>query len=380
MAFDRLITGGTVFDPGADLAVRWDVGVSAGRIAALGPSLPSDGALTVVDASGCYVVPGLIDLHSHVYWGVSEYGVDADQFILPGGVTTTIDAGSSGAANFPGFRRYVIESSRIRILAFVHLGARGIQPPPATELRDMADADADRAAATVRANADVAVGIKVRMSDDTVGDHGVAVFRAALRAAELSGKPLMVHIGRTPLPLEEIFDALRPGDIVTHCYTPQAPTVIDDSGRVRDCVSRARTRGVLLDVGHGRGSCDFGLVRSAFEQGLKPDTISTDLHAFSRTTPVIDLQTTLTKFLALGMSLEEVIVAATTSPAKALGRAETLGRIEVGREADIAVLELRNQSRTLIDARGSTLDVRQQLRARHTIRAGVPVAAPLTSN
>ncbi|HEX6513907.1 MAG TPA: amidohydrolase/deacetylase family metallohydrolase [Chloroflexota bacterium] len=379
MAFDCLVAGGTVFDPAAGLNARLDVGIRAGRVVAVGPSLPREGTPAVVDAEGCYVTPGLIDLHSHVYWGVSEYGVDADQVILPAGVTTTVDAGSSGAANFPGFRRYVIEPSRIRILAFVHLAVHGIQPPPATELRDIAYADADRAAETVRANPDVAVGIKIRMSDDTVGDHGQHAFAEALRAAELAGKPLMVHIGRTALPLENIFDALRPGDVVTHCYTPQAPCVIGDSGRVRDCVRRARERGVLLDVGHGRGSCHFDLVRTAFDQDLKPDTISTDLHAFSRATPVVDLLTTLSKFLALGMTLEEVILAATAAPARALGRADTLGRIEIGREADLAILELRAKPATLVDARGTRLDVRQLLRARHTIRAGVLVP-PLSSD
>ncbi|MBV8722772.1 MAG: amidohydrolase/deacetylase family metallohydrolase [Candidatus Eremiobacteraeota bacterium] len=363
-----------MFDPAAGLNARLDVGISGGRVAAIGPSLAREVAGSVVNAEGCYVTPGLIDLHSHVYWGVSEYGVDADRVVLPGGVTTTVDAGSSGAANFAGFKRYVIEPSRTRILAFVHLGVHGIQPPPATELRDIAYADADRAAETVLANPDECVGIKIRMSDDTVGEHGARAFSEALRAAELCRKPLMVHIGRTALPLEAIFDALRRGDIVTHCYTPQAPCIIDEFGDVRGCVRRARARGVLLDVGHGRGSCHFDLVRSAFAQDLKPDTISTDLHAFSRSTPVVDLLTTLTKFIALGLSLAEVITMATSAPAAALGRSSTLGRIEVGREADLAVLEFVDEPATLVDARGTELPVRHQLRARHTIRAGALVA------
>ena len=373
MPFDCLIAGGTVLDPGAGLNARLDVGISGGRVAAIGANLPAEGVATIIDAAGCYVTPGLIDLHSHVYWGVSEYGVDADEVVLPGGVTTTVDAGSSGAANFPGFRRYVIDRSRIRILAFVHLGVHGIQPPPATELRDMTYADADRAAATVRANRDVAVGIKIRMSDDTVGDYGKQAFREALRAAELADAPLMVHIGRTALPLEEIFDALRPGDIVTHCYTPQEPCVIDGHGQVRACVRRARERGVLLDVGHGRGSCHFDLVRTAFAQGLKPDTISTDLHAFSRDVPVVDLLTTMTKFVALGLSLGEVVYATTAAPARALGRQDSLGRLEVGGEADVAVLHMEERPATLVDARGTELRVDRQLRARCTVRAGVPV-------
>nr|MBV8085874.1 amidohydrolase/deacetylase family metallohydrolase [Chloroflexota bacterium] len=373
MPFDCLISGGTVVDPGAGLDGRLDVGISGGRVAAIGANLPAEGVATIIDAAGCYVTPGLIDLHSHVYWGVSEYGVDADEVVLPGGVTTTVDAGSSGAANFPGFRRYVIDRSRIRILAFVHLGVHGIQPPPATELRDMTYADADRAAATVRANRDVAVGIKIRMSDDTVGDYGKQAFREALRAAELADAPLMVHIGRTALPLEEIFDALRPGDIVTHCYTPQEPCVIDGHGQVRACVRRARERGVLLDVGHGRGSCHFDLVRTAFAQGLKPDTISTDLHAFSRDVPVVDLLTTMTKFVALGLSLGEVVYATTAAPARALGRQDSLGRLEVGGEADVAVLHMEERPATLVDARGTELRVDRQLRARCTVRAGVPV-------
>jgi dihydroorotase len=370
-----LLEGGTVLDPSAGLSARLDVGIRGGKIAAVGADLSSTKSRRVVDVGGCYVTPGLIDLHTHMYWGVNEFGMEADPTCLRTGVTTAVDAGSAGAVNFGGLRRYVIEPSRTRILAFVHIALHGVQKAPATELRDVTYADVERAAQTLRENADVALGIKVRMSRWIVGENGVEALRRAQRATELGGGRLMVHIGGSPIPLEEILDCLRPGDIVTHFFTGNAPSVVDESGRVRDAVWRARERGVVFDVGHGKGSCSFPVVRASLAQGLKPDVISTDLHAFSVQGPVFDLPTTLSKFLALGMTLEEVVVASTTAPARAIGWQDRLGLIKVGREADLAVLALRDGPVTFHDADGNALDADRRLEARWTIRAGEPFAS-----
>lgn len=366
--FDLVVAGGTVLDPDAGLNGAMDVGVAGGVVTAIGPRLGRDGA-RVVDASGCYVTPGLIDLHSHVYWGVSEYGVEADKICLASGVTTAVDAGSSGAANFPGFRRYVMATSRTRILAFVHLAVHGIQPPPATELRDMSYADPVRAGETVRANPEHAVGIKIRLSADICAD-AEAGLRMAIEAAELADTRVMVHIGGTTLAMDTILDALRPGDVLTHCYTANKPSIIDESGQVIDSAWRARERGVVFDVGHGRGSCNFNLVRSALAHGFTPHSIGTDMHAFSIASPVVDVPTTLSKFMALGMTFPEVIAGATSGPARAIGWQDRLGRIEVGREADLAVLALDETPAKLRDSNGNELTADRTIKARWTIRAG----------
>lgn len=371
---DLLIAGGTVLDPGASLRAPLDVAITDGKITAIGPGLARAGAARVLDASGCYVTPGLIDLHTHVYQGVNEFGMEADPTCLGTGVTTAVDAGSAGAVNFPGLRRYVIEASRTRILAFVHIALHGVQRAPATELRDITYADVNRAAGTLQDQADVALGIKVRMARGIVGENGLEPLRRALQAAELGGGRVMVHIGGSPVPLGEIFDLLRPGDIVTHVFTGNSPSVVDEGGRVRDAVWRARERGVFLDVGHGSASCNFDVARESLAQGLKPDVISTDLHIFSVRGPVFDLPTTLSKFLALGMTLEEVIAAATAAPARAIGRQGALGRIEVGRVADLAVFTLEEGPVIFLDANGNTLPGERRLVARWTVRAGEPFA------
>ncbi len=367
---DLLIRGGTVLDPGAGLSQRADIGVSDGRIAALGPDLPSDGVGEVLDATGCYVTPGLIDLHTHVYWGVNEFGMDIDPVCLQTGVTTAVDAGSAGAVNFPGLVRYVVEPATTRLLAFVHVALHGVQKRPPTELRDITYADAERAAETIRENPDVAVGVKVRMSSQIVGHNGHEALRRAINAAVLAAGRLMVHIGGSPIPLEEILNALRPGDIVTHCFTGNPPSVVDERGRLRKAAWEARARGVLFDIGHGNGSCSFDVVRRALEQGFKPDVISTDLHRFSVHEPVVDLPTTLSKFLALGLSIEEVIQASTVAPARAIGRQDRIGRIEPGREADLAVLVMREGHFTFEDAERHPLQADRRIQARWTVRAG----------
>jgi dihydroorotase len=369
---DLLIRGGTVLDPGAGLNQRLDVGISGGRIAALEPDLSSDGAGRVLDAAGCYVTPGLIDLHTHIYWGVNEFGMDIDPVCLKTGVTTAVDAGSAGAVNFPGLVRYVIQPATTRMLAFVHVALHGVQKRPPTELRDITYADPERAAETVRQYPEVAVGVKLRMSSQIVGENGHEALRRAMRAATLANSRLMVHIGGSPISLEEILDVLRSGDIVTHCFTGNPPCVVDEQGKVKAAVWRARERGVLFDVGHGNGSCSFEVVRRALEQGLQPDVISTDLHRFSVEAPVVDLPTTLSKFLVLGMSLDDVVQASTAAPARAIGRQDRLGRLALGREADLAVLALQNGRFTFEDAERQSLEGDRHLQARWTIRAGQP--------
>ena len=342
-AFDLLIAGGTVLNPATAMNRPADVGTVGDRIQAIGTDLSQQNAKRVLDARGCmvvpgYVTPGLIDLHVHSYWGVNPYGFDANPICLATGVTTAVDAGSAGPINFLGFKKLIHEQSRTRMLGFVALAQHGVLNDPG-ELENLRFADPDAAASTVVENRSIGIGIKVRLHKKSVGDNGREALRLAIKAGDASKSPVMVHVGNTGIAMEEIVETLRAGDIVTHCYTPQQPSIVDERGRLRDAVRKAHERGVIFDVGHANGHFDFNLVRRAMGDGLSPDVISTDLHGrMGPNNPVVDMPTTLTKFLALGLTIDQVIAACTIHPARVIGWQDRMGSLEVGREADIAVL------------------------------------------
>lgn len=218
--FDLLLTGGVVLDPASGRREESDVGILGGRVTAVQSGLPGNNAKKVLDVRGCYVTPGLIDLHIHSYWGVNPYGFNADPVCIANGVTTAVDAGSSGPVNFLGFKHLINEQSRTRMLAFVCLAQHGVLTAPG-ELNDIRFADPEGAALSVREHPGVGVGIKVRLHRGSVGENGREALRLAIRAGEASRSPVMVHVGDTGISMEEIVDTLRPGDIVTHCYTPK---------------------------------------------------------------------------------------------------------------------------------------------------------------
>jgi dihydroorotase len=368
--FDLVLKGGTVLNPGTGVQRDLDVGILDGRITAIEPHLPSQNARRVLDARHCYVTPGLIDFHIHSYRGVNPYGFDAEPICMASGVTTAVDAGSAGPVNFEGFKTFINQRSRTRILAFVALAQHGVLHDPG-ELQDLRFADAEGAARTVKESPDVGVGIKVRLHQKGVGGNGRNALRLAIRAGDASRSPVMVHVGNTGISIEEIVETLRPGDIVTHCYTPQQPSIVDDSGRLRAAVRKAHERGVLFDVGHANGHFDFNLVRRAMGDGLEPDIISSDLHGrMGPSNPVVDLPTTMTKFITLGLSFERVVAACTINPARAIGWQDGLGSLEIGREADISVLELVEGPTKLRDCVGGEMIANQRIAARWTIRAG----------
>jgi dihydroorotase len=372
-SYDIVIAGGTVVDPASGLTGRRDVAIVGDRIVAVEPDVSTAGARAVIDASGGIVVPGLVDLHVHVYWGVADLSVEADPTSLGRGATTVVDAGSAGANTFPGFRRSVVDASRGRVLAYLNISAMGQIDPFLGELHDLRFADPERAAAVARANPDVVVGFKVRVSEMLAGPNGLAGLDRALEAGEATGLPVMVHIGGTPFDIEEVLARLRSGDVVTHAYTGWRPGIVTDAGRVVGAAREARDRGVRFDVGHGAGSFTWPIAEAAIADGFRPDTISSDLHRFNVAGPVHDLATTLSKFLLLGLPLEDVVAMATTAPAGALGRAGALGSLAVGAEADVTVLVLEEGRFTLTDAAGTTREARQRLVPVAVIRAGAEV-------
>jgi dihydroorotase len=380
--YDLVIAGGTVIDPASGLHDRRDIGITGGRVTAIEPHLSGGDAADVIDATDAYVVPGLIDLHVHVYPGVADLSVEPDPTCLGRGATTVVDGGSSGANTFPGFRRYVIEPSRGRILAFLNISLLGQVDTMLGELHDLRFADPERAARVAEANRDVIVGFKVRLSEMLAGPNGFIGLQRAIEAGQATGLPVMSHIGGTPFDIEEALAIMRPGDIVTHAFTGWRPGVIvDDSGRLVAGAREARERGVRFDVGHGQGSFTWAVAEAALADGFRPDTISTDLHRFNIASPVQDLATTMSKFLHLGLSLDEVVAMVTSVSAASLGAAGAgIGRLAVGVEADVTVLRLEEGRIALMDSAGATRDADRRLVPVATVRAGQPVPIePLTA-
>jgi len=274
--------------------------------------------------------------------------------------------------NLLGFRKLVYERSKTRMIGFVALAQHGVLNEPG-ELLNLGFADLDGSAQAVIDNRDISVGIKVRLHKKSIGDNSRAALRLAIKAGEASGTPIMVHVGSTAIGMDEIADTLRPGDIITHCYTPQKPSIIDEQGKLLPLVRKARERGVIFDVGHAGGHFDFALVERAMSEGIIPDIISSDLHG-RLSQPgfgvVGDLPTVLTKFLPLGLSLEKIIASCTVDAARVVGWQDRIGSLEVGREADIAVLQVVNDPVTLRDSVGAEKLHKQRIAARWTVRAG----------
>jgi dihydroorotase len=369
---DLILKGGRVIDPSQGIDGVMDVGFAGGKVAAVAPKLAGEKA-EVRDVSGLIVSPGLIDLHTHVYWGGTSLGIDAEEFCRTSGVTTAVDTGSAGPGNFMGFRRHVIERSAVRILAYLHVSHAGIYGFSNTvmvgESEDIRLMDPVTAAEVADANRDVIVGFKVRVGRHASGDQGIAPLDIALQVAEETGLSLMAHIDEPPPSYEDVIARLRAGDVLTHAFRPFPNSPATAQGTVKPAVLAARKRGVLFDIGHGMGSFSFKTARAMLANGFQPDTISSDVHALCINGPAFDQVTTMSKFLCLGMSLPDVIKASTATAAFALKRPE-LGSLKPGSAGDATLLSVENGRFDYVDVVGEHLEGRQRIFSRGVVING----------
>ncbi len=371
--YDTILRGGRVVDPSQNLDAITDVAFAGGKVAAIGAALKASPATVVKDVKGLIVSPGLIDLHTHVYWGGTSLGIDAEEFCRTSGVTTAIDTGSAGPGNFAGFRLHVIERSEVRILAYLHVSHAGIYGFSDTvsvgESEDLRLMDPVTAVAVANANRDVIIGIKVRVGRHASGAHGVAPLDIALQVAEETGLPLMAHIDEPPPTYEDVIARLRPGDVLTHAFRPFPNAPCAAQGSVKPAVMAARKRGVLFDIGHGMGSFAFKTARAMLASGFQPDTISSDVHKLCINGPAFDQVTTMSKFLCMGMSLNEVIKASTVNAAFAIKRLE-LGSLRPGSAGDATVLSVDAGEFDYVDVVGEHLIGDRKINSRGVVIAG----------
>jgi dihydroorotase len=370
--YELLLKGGHVLDSRNRISGVMDVAVAGGKIAAVAKSIPADQAQRVVNVTGLYVTPGLVDIHTHVFAGTMapEYtgalSVRPDGFTFRSAVTTVVDAGSSGWRNFAEFKQQIIDTSRTRVLAFLNIVGKGMGGGKTIE-QDINDMEPKRTAAEAGLYPGLIVGIKIA---HYAGPEWIAVDRA-VEAGRLANLPVMVDFAefRKERPFQQlVLEHLRPGDIYTHLYLGAVP-MLDPEGKVLPYLFDARKRGVLFDVGHGGGSFLWRQAVPAVRQGFVPDSISTDLHVSSINAGMKDMLNVMSKFLALGMSLEDVVARSTWNPAREIHQ-EELGHLSVGAPADIAVLRLIKGDFGFLDAGGRRMNGSQKLVAELTIRAG----------
>jgi dihydroorotase len=371
-AFDLLIAGGHVIDPASGLSAIRDVGIAGGRVARVAPGLDPANARRVVDARGTIVAPGLVDLHVHVFDAVVPISIDADSACLARGTTTAVDGGSAGANTFAGFRKHVIARARTRVFALLNISKIGLAD--GNEYSDLRFVDPALAVRIIEQHRDVILGVKVRLTPDIVGGQDLEVLRRAREAADAVKLPVMAHIGGGASPLERTLELLRPGDVVTHALHGRAGQILDAKGAVLPAVLDAQRRGIVMDIGHGSGNLSFAVAERAAAAGWFPDTISTDIHAGNVKGPVVDLPTTLSKFLLLGMPLEAVVRAATAAPAAALRIPGEPGTLREGAVADLCVLRRRDGEVTFTDSLRQTRVGQTRLEHVYTVRGGEVVA------
>ena len=375
--YDLALTGGNLLDPGLGINNEpRDIAFKDGKVAAVAERIDPTSATQSIDVTGKLVTPGLIDLHGHFYHGGSGTAVHADQTCLGSGVTTGVDAGSSGFLNYGAMRDYVFPAHRTRLIAFLHIGAVGLAANRVLggALHDMRIIDVDETVQAIKANPGFLFGVKVRMHYDAVARWNAHEAMAkAKEAATEAGVRLMVHVSGTPIPLPDVLEHLGPGDISTHAFNGLPENILDNKGKIRPEVRAAADRGVIMDVAHAGVHCDVEVVKAAMDQGLFPDTISTDIHIAPPGRIVYLMNDLVSKFHAMGMSLSDAIAASTSRPAEVLGLQDSIGSLGVGMEGDAAVWEQRQGRFVWHDMAGHNVDGSLRLDTFATVKGGMVV-------
>jgi len=374
MQYDLLITGGEVIDPSAGLRGVMDVGIAGGKIVAVAPSLPTNQARQTISAKGRLVMPGLVDMHAHVLVNGHDMGEHTDRYCRASGVTTLCDAGSTGSSNFAALRSMLDNHVHTRVRAFVNLSAIGVSGTSRSgELAHFPYADPEGCARTIKENPDLTIGVKLRFGPNLVWEYSAEPVKLARKTADMAGGvPMMMHITDSPVPLPDLIEHMKPGDIVTHCYHGRNHGIMGQEKQfVLKEVVEAQRAGIIFDCAHGRNHFNFRMIEKALDQGFLPDTISTDLTMTTATQgPVWDLPTTMTKLLHFGMPLEEIVRRATANPARIMGYEGTVGTLKPGANADVSVFELRDGNFELIDADKNTITAKRRLLAQLTVKDG----------
>jgi dihydroorotase len=376
--YDLLVKGGRVVDPLAGIDDKRDVAVSGNRIVGVERDIPATGTRRLISAEGKIVVPGLIDLHCHVFHMGTGNGLAPDDVGIRSGVTTVADAGSSGANNFAAFRRLCIDASATDVYAWLNLSSIGMVCGPLVgELKDMRLIEPEAMKGIVQANRDRIVGIKLRAISSCMGENGIHPIIKAKEIGRELGIPLLVHIGEgnpdaqgNVVDIEAVLSILEEGDVLSHLYTANPGGVLRSGGTVAPALLSAMQRGVILDGGRGRKNLSFDMVRRLRAEGISADAISTDLTLHTRKGPVYDLLTTMSEFLALGFSLHEVVERTTVGPAKALRMDHEIGSLKAGYRADISILKEVEGPWENRDAEGVVLTANRGLEPVLTIKDG----------
>lgn len=370
--WDILIKNGCLIDPAQQINAVLDVGLKGGNVVAIANDLPAASAQLVLDAEGAYVVPGFIDLHTHIYWGGTSLGVETEAIAKQSGVTTFVDAGSAGAGNILGFKAHIADQSLLKIFAFVNIAFPGIfgfsRHLMVGECEDLRLLHKEACQEAIQEYPDFVRGIKVRVGVFAGGQSGIRPLEIARQVADEVGLPIMTHIDSPPPTRQEILSRLREGDVLTHCFRapPNAPI---ENGEIIEEMHLARKHGVLFDIGHGGGSFDFSIGRQMIEQGFEPDIISSDVHSLSVDGPVHDLLTTMSKFLNLGMPLDNIIASVAHAPAQVLKRND-LGSLALNTCGDVVVLDIENGQFEFFDSHNHCMKAERAFKVRHIVLNG----------
>ncbi|WP_205938660.1 amidohydrolase/deacetylase family metallohydrolase [Rhizobium leguminosarum] len=345
-----------------------DILVNAdGRIAEIGPSLAVSQDVARIDGKGAFISPGWVDLHVHIWHGGTDISIRPSECGVERGVTTLVDAGSAGEANFHGFREYIIEPSRERIKAFLNLGSIGLVAcNRVAELRDIRDIDLDRILEVYAENSEYIVGIKVRASHVITGSWGITPVKLGKKIAKILKVPMMVHVGEPPALYDEVLEILGPGDVVTHCFNGKAGSSIMEDEDLFNLAERCASEGIRLDIGHGGASFSFKVAEAAIARGLLPFSISTDLHGHSMNFPVWDLATTMSKLLSVGMPFDKVVEAVTHAPASVI-KLSMENRLAVGSQAEFTIFDLVDSDLEATDSNGDVSVLNKLFEPRYAV-------------